>query len=47
MKRLRCKKAKGEIGRVLPRVDPVAYNDRNEIILPDVVRIASQINIDA
>ena len=31
----------------LPRIDPVAYNDRNEIILPDVVRIASQINIDA
>ena len=31
----------------LPRIDPVAYNDQDEIILPDVVRIASQINIDA
>ena len=31
----------------LPRIDPVAYNERNEIILPDVVRIASQIMVDA
>ena len=31
----------------LPRIDPVAYNDQNEIVLPDVVRIASQIMVDA
>ena len=31
----------------LPRIDPVAYNNQNEIILPDVVRMASQVTIDA
>ena len=31
----------------LPRIDPVAYNDQNEIILPDVVRMASQVTVDA
>ena len=32
----------------LPRIDPVAYNDQNEIVLlPDVIRIASQMMVDA
>ena len=31
----------------LPRIDPVVYNDQNEIILPDVVQMANQLTIDA
>ena len=31
----------------LPRIDPVTYNYQNEIVVPDIVRIASQIMVDA